>query len=100
MTKAIIDAHHHIWELKRIPWLLGPMQPRIFGEYSGLRRDYLAEEFKRDLAPHGITKSVYIQINVGPGDEVDETAWVQGVADKFGVPSGIAAFADLAAPDV
>jgi predicted TIM-barrel fold metal-dependent hydrolase len=100
MTEPIIDAHHHIWELKRIPWLQGPIQPRIFGEYSALRRDYLAEEFKRDLAPHGITKSVYIQINVNPGDEVDETAWVQGVADQHGVPSGIVAFANLAAPDV
>ena len=100
MTEAIIDAHHHIWELKRIPWLQGPMQPRIFGEYAGLRRDYLAEEFKRDLAPHGITQSVYIQINVNPGDEIDETAWVQGVADKHGLPSGIVAFANLAAPDV
>jgi len=76
------------------------MQPRIFGEYAALRRDYLAEEFKRDLAPHGITKSVYIQINVNPGDEIDETAWVQGVADKHGLPSGIVAFANLAAPDV
>jgi len=100
MTEPIIDAHHHIWELKRIPWLQGPMQPRIFGEYAALRRDYLAEEFKRDLAPHGITKSVYIQINVNPGDEIDETAWVQGVADKHGLPSGIVAFANLAAPDV
>lgn len=95
MTEPIIDAHHHIWELKRIPWLSGPMQPRIFGEYSALRRDYLAEEFKRDLARHGIAKSVYIQINVAPGDEVAEVEWVQGEADRHGVPTGIVAYADL-----
>jgi predicted TIM-barrel fold metal-dependent hydrolase len=100
MSEAIIDAHHHIWELKRIPWLAGPMQPRIFGEYAGLRRDYLAEEFKRDLAAHGVTKSVYIQINVAPGDEVAEVEWVQGAADHQGVPNGIVAYADLAAPGV
>ena len=99
MTDAIIDAHHHIWELKRIPWLSGPMQPRIFGEYSALRRDYLGDEFKRDLARHGIAKSVYIQINVAPGDEVAEVEWVQGVADRVGVPTGIVAYADLSAPD-
>ena len=100
MTETLIDAHHHIWELKRIPWLQGPIQPRIFGEYSGLKRDYLAEEFKRDLARHGITQSVYIQINVNPADEVAETAWVQEVADEHGVPNGIVAFANLADPDV
>ncbi len=100
MTPAIIDAHHHIWELKRIPWLAGPMQPRIFGEYAALRRDYLAEEFKRDLAAHGVSQSVYIQINVARGDEVAEVEWVQGAADHHGLPSGIVAYADLAAPDL
>ncbi len=95
-----IDAHHHVWELARIPWLRGPMQPRIFGDYAGLRRDYGVEEFKRDIAPFGITASVYIQLNVAPGDEVDETAWVQQQADVHGRPDGIVAFADLAAPDV
>ena len=27
----MIDAHHHIWEQRDLPWLLGPEQPRIFG---------------------------------------------------------------------
>jgi predicted TIM-barrel fold metal-dependent hydrolase len=100
MTEPIIDAHHHIWELQRVPWLQGPMQPRIFGAYAALRRDYPATEFRHDLAPHGIVKSVYIQINVGQGDEVDETAWVQSQADAHGAMDGIVAFADLASPEV
>lgn len=100
MNAPVIDAHHHIWELKRIPWLQGPIQPRIFGEYSGLKRDYLGEEFRRDLAPHGVTKTVYIQINVNPGDEVDETRWVQAVADRYDVMQGIVAFANLSDPKV
>lgn len=100
MTEPIIDAHHHIWELKRVPWLAGPILPRIFGEYAALRRDYQVADFKRDLAPHGITQSVYIQVNVAAGDEVAETAWVQGVAGQHGLPDGIVAYADLAAPDV
>jgi predicted TIM-barrel fold metal-dependent hydrolase len=100
MTGAIIDAHHHIWELQRVPWLAGPMQPRIFGTYAALRRDYLAEEFRRDALACGVTRSVYIQINVAPGDEVAEVDWVQDAADRAGLPSGIVAFADLAAPNV
>lgn len=100
LNNDLIDAHHHIWELKRIPWLQGPMQPRIFGEYSALRRDYLGDEFRRDLDRHGIAQSVYIQINVAPGDEVAETAWVQASADSHGVAQGIVAYANLSDPNV
>ena len=100
MTADLIDAHHHIWELKRIPWLQGPMQPRIFGEYAALRRDYLGDAFRRDLAPHGIAQSVYIQINVAPGDEIAETAWVQEQSDTHGVAQGIVAYANLSDPNV
>lgn len=45
-------------------------------------------------------RSVYVQINVAPGDEVAETAWVQGVADQHGFPQAIVAYADLARPDL
>ena len=62
----IIDAHHHIWRLAETPWLNGPPQPRIFGDYAALRRDYLIEELVQAFRPHGVAKSVYIQINVAP----------------------------------
>ena len=42
---TVIDAHHHIWRQADLPWLLGPMQPRIFGPYEPIRRDYPIEEF-------------------------------------------------------
>ena len=35
----MIDAHHHIWLQKDLPWLLGPEQPRIFGPYAAIKRD-------------------------------------------------------------
>src|ERR1700761_3108661 len=100
MNPPIIDAHHHIWELKRVPWLQGPIQPRIFGEYAALKRDYTGEEFRRDLDRCGVTQSVYIQINVAPGDEVVETAWVQESAEKYKVAQGIVAYTNLADPNV
>lgn len=98
--EAVIDAHHHVWQLARVPWLQGPMQPRIFGEYAALRRDYLVEEFLRDVVPLGVTGSVYVQLNVAPGAELAETAWVQQQAGLHGRPDGIVAFADLASPHV
>lgn len=100
ITEPVIDAHHHIWRVAEVPWLSGPPLPRIFGDYTALRHDYLAPQLIEDIAPHGVVKSVYIQINVAPGREVEEAQWVQSVADAYGFPQGIVGFADLAAPDV
>jgi predicted TIM-barrel fold metal-dependent hydrolase len=98
MTEPIIDAHHHIWRLHKTPWLNGPPLPRIFGTYDGLRRDYFADEFAATVRESGVEKSVYIQINVAPGDEIEEVSWVQSVADARGFPHGIIGYADLASP--
>jgi len=100
MAEAIIDAHHHIWRVKEVPWLSGPQVPRIFGDYAPLRRDYPVEELIGEIAPHGVVKSVYIQINVALGREADEVRWVQSVADAHGFPHGIIGYTDLAAADV
>jgi predicted TIM-barrel fold metal-dependent hydrolase len=99
-NEAIIDAHHHIWRVAEVPWLSGPILSRIFGDYSALRHDYSAEQLISEITPHGVVKSVYIQINVAPGREVAEAEWVQSVGDAHGFPHGIVAYADLAAPDV
>ena len=100
MTDVIIDAHHHIWRLSETPWLNGPPQPRIFGDYTALRRDYFMDELLQAFRLQGVAKSVYIQINVAPGKEVEEVEWVQSVADRHGYPHGIIGYADLAAPHV
>jgi predicted TIM-barrel fold metal-dependent hydrolase len=100
MVEPIIDAHHHIWRVKKVPWLAGPQLPRIFGDYAPLRRDCLIEELIGEISPHHVVKSVYIQINVAPKAEVEEVAWVQSVADVHGFPHGIVGYADLGAPDV
>lgn len=96
----IIDAHHHIWRLQDLTWLQGPIQPRIFGDYTSLQRDYPIEEFLADLAGAGVVKSVYVQCNWPPDKAVEEVAWVQSVADRHGYPHGIVGYADLAAPDL
>lgn len=97
MNFPIIDAHHHIWRRDFTPWLQGPVVPRIFGDYAPIRRDYSLEEFRQESAPCGVVQSVYVQVNVGPGDEVAEVAWVNGHTDR---PAAITAFANLAAPNV
>ena len=91
----IVDAHHHIWRQADLPWLQGPMVPRIFGPYEPIRRDYPIEEFLADLAGTGVEKSVYVQTNWAKDGAVDEVAWVQEVADAHGFPHAIVGYADL-----
>lgn len=98
MSFPIIDAHHHVWELARTPWLQGPPVARIFGDYAPLRRDYSIEEFMSEAVPEGVVGSIYVQINVVPGDEVSEVARVAGAGAGF--VGGVVGFANLAAADV
>ncbi len=97
---GIIDAHHHIWRQADLPWLMGPMQPRIFGPYEPIRRDYLISEFLEDIAASGVTRSIYVQANWAPGRGFDEAAWVQKTAGEHGWPQAIVAYADFTVPDV
>jgi len=96
----VIDTHHHIWLRKDVAWLADPPIPRMFGDYFGLRRDYPVEEWMQDIVPQGVTKSVHVTAMWGPGRALDETKWLQAVADKHGFPHGIVCNVDLAAPDV
>ena len=62
---GIVDGHHHIWRQADLPWLQGPIVPRIFGPYEPIRRDYPIEEYLADLAGSGVEKSVYVQTQLG-----------------------------------
>lgn len=96
----MIDAHHHIWRKSDMPWLQGPEQPRIFGSYDSISRDYLVEEYMEDVKGTGIEKSIYVQANWAQGRAEDEAAWVQKTADDNGWPNAIVAYADFTVEDV
>lgn len=96
----MIDAHHHIWRQKDLPWLLGPAVPGLFGPYEDIQRDYDITEFQADLTGAGIARSVYVQSGWAPNWFEDEVAWVQDVALRHGTISGIVAFADVTQKDV
>ena len=97
---GIVDGHHHIWRQADLPWLQGPMVPRIFGPYEPIRRDYPIEEYLADIAGSGVEKSVYVQTNWAKAAAVDEVAWVQATADAHGWPHAIVGYADLLDDDV
>jgi predicted TIM-barrel fold metal-dependent hydrolase len=98
--QKIIDSHFHFWRRQDLPWLNGPMVPRIFGPYEPLCRDYPMQEFLTDLAGSGIEKAVYIQVNWATERFEDEAAWVQKTADETGWPHAIVGYADMTIDDV
>ena len=100
METPVIDAHHHIWRMRDLPWVEGPMLPRIFGPYEAIRRDYPIAEYLADIAGSGVVKSVYVQANWAPANAEAEVAWVQKTADETGWPHAIVGYADLMATDV
>jgi predicted TIM-barrel fold metal-dependent hydrolase len=97
---GIVDAHHHIWRQADLPWLTPPMQPRIFGPYEPIMRDYPVSEYLDDLKGLGVTKSVYVQANWAKDRFADEAAWVQRTADETGWPHAIVGYADFLVEDV
>ena len=97
---AFVDAHHHIWRQADLSWLSGPMQPRIFGPYEPIRRDYSVAEYLDDIAGSDVLRSVYVQTN-WPNDRFEsEAAWVQQTANENGWPHALVAYADFSVDDV
>jgi len=91
----IVDCHHHVWRRADMPWLSGPMVPRIFGPYEPIRRDYLIEEYVDDARSAGIGASVYVQPNWPLDRVVDEVRWVAGLHERTGWPMAVVGCADL-----
>lgn len=96
----MIDSHFHIWRQADLPWLVGPMQPRIFGPYEPIRRDYPIEEYRADAGAAGVTQAVYVQANWAPERALDEVAFVADASRRSGFPIAIVAYADMLADDV
>ncbi|MBK1839800.1 amidohydrolase family protein [Azospirillum sp. YIM B02556] len=100
----ITDPHHHLWDLGRnsYPWLTGPMEKRICGDYTAIRRNHLAGDFFAAADGLRLVRSVHIEANSDHADPVRETRWLQAVADSpenRGFPQGIVAYCDLSSPD-
>jgi len=97
-VEEIVDAHIHIWRQADLPWLRGPMVPRIFGPYEPLRRDYPIEEYLEGARTAGIAAAVYVQPNWPLERSLEEVEWVDSVAAANGWPQAIVGSADMFAP--
>jgi predicted TIM-barrel fold metal-dependent hydrolase len=95
----IVDAHHHVWRMRDLPWLSGPMVPRIFGPYEPIKRDYLIDEYVADARSGGITQSVYVQANWPLDQALAEVRWLYELHQETGWPTAVIGSADLFSPD-
>jgi L-fuconolactonase len=97
---SVIDSHFHIWRRDDLPWLNGPMVPRIFGPYEPIRRDYPIAEYLGELEGLDVAKAVYVQTNWARTDFEKEVAWVSRTAAEAGWPHAIVGYADMTVEDV
>jgi predicted TIM-barrel fold metal-dependent hydrolase len=93
---AIIDAHHHFWDLRRFryPWLAGDGtgSPQV-----KLPASYLRSSFRDDGEGLAIAGSVVIE--AGQEDAAAEAAWLGGCAAESGPLTGVVGRVRLEADD-
>ena len=96
---AIVDAHHHLWQLDggHYPWLQEGYQPATFflGDYQALRHDYLAAEYRRDTADVSVLATVHIEAERDRGEAIAETAWLHEPRWPRGMAASVVAYAPL-----
>ena len=103
LPKAIVDSHHHLWDLCKIryPWLGEEYDAAkfILGEYYLLCRDYLPRDFRESWSGMPVVASVHIEAECDRSQALAETRWVHEQAAQSGLPNAVVAHVDLLAPD-
>ena len=96
--KAVIVAHHHIWDLGNdMPWLKNERIPFRYGDYSAICRDYMPGDYRADTRGWPVVGSVYVEAEWARTKAADESRWVAEIASRTGIPSAMVAWCDLAA---
>ena len=98
-----VDAHVHLWQLDHLayPWLTPPFSddgPN--GNVSAIAHTYLPADYFADAAGTKVGKIVHVDAGAHPSHALDETRWLQTLADRTGFPQAIVAFAALNDPGV
>jgi len=96
-----VDAHIHLWDLQRIryPWLTPPFAadgPN--GSVAAIAHDFTVADYRAQAARWHVVGAVHIDAGADPAQALDETRWLEEVADADGLPTAIVAFAALDDP--
>ncbi|XP_064404857.1 uncharacterized protein y4mH-like isoform X1 [Halichondria panicea] len=87
----IVDAHIHLWTPETHPWV---SKVEMFKSVL----TYLTDDYKKDTEGHNVVQCVHVQA-AWLGDPVEETVWLNGLADSTGTPNAIVGYCDLSSPD-
>ena len=93
---TLIDAHHHLWDLKAnyYPHLTDQANAHFFmGSYDAIKRDYLPEDYLRDSSAHNVLTTVHCEAEMDRANQVGETRWLTEVNARYGFPGAIVAHA-------
>jgi predicted TIM-barrel fold metal-dependent hydrolase len=89
----IIDTHQHLWDLDHfsLPWLTRGEEP--------LGRSYLPSDYAEATKDLDVVKSVYMEVDVAPEQQVAEAEYVLGLIRKGGTPMVAAVISGRPASD-
>jgi predicted TIM-barrel fold metal-dependent hydrolase len=97
----VVDPHVHFWDLDthHYPWLANPGTSFV-GDARDLKHNYLPDDLLREAGDIEVLKVVHVEANHDPADPVEETRWLESIADAGkNLPNAIVAAADLSAPN-
>ncbi|WP_322071775.1 amidohydrolase family protein [Paraburkholderia bannensis] len=97
----VVDPHVHFWDLDthHYPWLANPGTSFV-GDARDLKHNYLPDDLLREAGDIEVLKVVHVEANHDPADPVEETRWLESIANADvgkGLPNAIVAAADLSA---
>ena len=101
-----VDTHVHFWERPHPKlewaWLAPDAVHPLLGEIKPLKEltNYVADDLRTDTDGLNVNKIIHVQAAIGSDDPVDETEWLQEMADATGWPTGITGDARLQHADV
>jgi predicted TIM-barrel fold metal-dependent hydrolase len=100
-----IDTHVHFFDFSqpdlRWVWLEPEFVHPVVGNIDGMKSQrYTAWEFVAESRFHNVQRCVHVQAALGTEDPVNETKWLQAMADEQGMPQALVADAPLQHPDV
>lgn len=75
----IIDTHQHLWDLRkfRLPWVKGA---------PVLNRNFLMDDYLRATEGLHVVKSVYMEVDVEPAQQVEEAEYVSEICRRKDTP--------------
>ncbi|WP_310631963.1 amidohydrolase family protein [Paraburkholderia sp.] len=105
----VVDPHVHFWDLDthHYPWLAKPATSFVC-DARELKHNYLPADLVREAGDIHVLKVVHVEANHDPADPVEETRWLESLAEAdgnpaHGLPNAIVAACDLSAanaPDI